>query len=94
MRVLKSGSVPNASGSTGASVNVTVPGISGDTVSPLFVLAPNYQVFLTPNQASVFASVSAKTSTSFVITLTPLAANAVAAGLVDYAVIDFGQGQY
>jgi hypothetical protein len=49
-----------------------------------------YQVVATANQPNVFISVTAKSTTGFTITLTPLSTVTVAAGTIDIIVADSG----
>jgi hypothetical protein len=49
-----------------------------------------YQVVATENQPNVFISVTAKSTTGFTITLTPLSTVTIDAGTIDYVVADFG----
>jgi hypothetical protein len=89
MRVFTTSSVTNpAGGSNGAAVVVNVSRISSDGTTP--GLPATYQVVATANQPNVFISVTAKTTTGFTITLTPLSTYTIAAGTIDFIVADAG----
>jgi len=70
--------------------NVSIDGSNGAAVStpvsfPAGALPPNYAVHVTPSQAAM-ASVSAKISSGFSVTLTPLSTVTLAAGVFDVLV--------
>jgi hypothetical protein len=72
--------VANASGAVGVAVTTAVTFASQ--------LPPNYAVFVDCGQASVIASVTAKTSTGFNVVLTPLSTSvAVAASTFNVLVV-------
>jgi hypothetical protein len=66
-------SVANAAGAASAAVTTAVSFPAGS-------LSTTYAVFVDAGQPSVFATVSAKTSSGFNVVLTPLTGNSVAAG--------------
>ena len=73
--------VANASGAVGVAVTTAVSFGAGQ-------LPPNYAVFVDCGQASVIASVTAKTSTGFNVVLTPLSTSvAVAASTFNVLVV-------
>jgi hypothetical protein len=74
--------VANASGSASAAVTTAVSCVDQYGVGALPANGA-YSVHVTPNQASVFASVTNKTASGFTVTLTPLSGGSVAAGSFD-----------
>jgi hypothetical protein len=74
--------VANAAGGAGASVTVPVT-----FPAQLGGLPPNYAVLVSPGQAC-FWSISAKTSTGFIVTLEPTSGStSIAAGTIDVVVV-------